>query len=226
MKPVCHRILCCTAELLHQGSSSTVELSFWRVMIHCDEIWPLCFVVFFSYGRNVYTDFTFYWHHYSGEQKGSSKSWLEYVHGLSLCCCSLPSLGARLPDLAHLQSRGSGWRASRRAGPGEPAQLCDEAGERRAVKTVKSALNSPPLCSPTLHSWPVGHHSLSYSSQTSVYLSLHYGSLQKGVSQWQTDVVCHRSPVFKDWWFSSFGCECISRCCCPTLTLLLWRELS
>eukprot|EP00064_Thunnus_orientalis_P011956 superscaffoldBa00001780_g11989 len=37
-------------------------------------------------------------------------------------------------------SRRAGRRASRRAGPGEPAQLCDEAGEGRAVKTVQSAL--------------------------------------------------------------------------------------
>lgn len=58
---------------------------------------------------------------------------LEIILGF-LCLYS----GARLPHLNHVPSRGAGWRASRRAGPGEPAQLCDEAGEGRAVKKQSS----------------------------------------------------------------------------------------
>lgn len=92
------------------------------------------------------------------------------AHGISPCCSFPLYSGSRLPHLDHLQGRGAGRRAPRRAGPGEPAQLRDEAGEGRAVETVKSAHNSPPLCSPTLHTWPVGHHSLSLLQQPKLSL--------------------------------------------------------
>lgn len=114
----------------------------------------------------------------------------ESAHSI-IPCCSVFSLslfpGARLPHVDHVQSGRAGRRASRRQGPGEPSQLCDEAGERRAVETGRVSAHTAYLASRT----PLALHTLARS----FFISLQSGSLQTGISQWQTDAVCSYCSV-------------------------------
>lgn len=124
--------------------------------------------------------------------------------------------GSRLPHFDHVQGGGAGWRASWRAGPGQLAQLRDEAGEGRAVETVTSVLSFPPLCSPTLHNWPVGHRSLSLSPTVAKPLSISYLS-PLGFSS-------ERSQPTTDW-CSLFFLRC-SRTQCFSRLFGMWMYFS
>lgn len=136
----------------------------------------------------------------------------------------LCSSGSGLPHFVHLQGRGAGWRASWGKRPRESAQLCNEAGKRWAVESVGTTPNSPPPCSITLCYWPVGHSSLSYSSQTSLFLSLSLSTLVLFTKELLTDCSSLISLVFKDKMiqYSVFGWECMfSYCCWPSFWLVL-----